>query len=388
MAQYKCSDVPGLLDCIKREESLPLFPFVITKNTVTQGSTMYKRIQYNKDILSNELIQVYRLCHSLLFNEKNQLVCLSPPKTMLAETFIQQYPQLPDDVSIEEWIEGTTVQLFFDEDWEVVTQECVGDTEIRARLIDAMTQTAMHFDKQKCYSFVLHRDTSTLLHTFFLIAVYEIQHKEDGDIWIMEHSTKGLGFLTTHIHTHAHYIYTSYSQIIHAFGSMNTPYYIKGIVLKKSSTGECCKISNPHFDILLHSNETTRHWQRIYVSLRHIGMVKQYLEEHTSKKNMFSGFRDQIHLYTHMLYQNYIDCFIKKRKQVDEYPEEYQYHMHQLQKKYREKFLPEKGGYINRSIVIQYINQLPPSCLLFWLNYTVRRRNITRLGVGFHSLDE
>ena len=181
----------------------------------------------------------------------------------------------------------------------------------------------------------------------------------------------------------------SYGEIIRKYASMNTPYDIMGVVIHNNATGERSKIRNPVYEQVRQLKGNHAKLQYQYLSLRHQGKISEYLRFYPEHKKEFSMFRDDVHLFTKTLYENYVNCFIsnnsnnnledinqrKERKNVHNYPKQYQNHMMVLHEHYLNE-LREKKRRINYPYVINYVNEMHPSKLMFSMNYHLRKRNV------------
>ena len=96
---------------------------------------------------------------------------------------------------------------------------------------------------------------------------------------------------------------------------------------------------------------------------------------YAENKPDFSTFRDQVHLFTNTLYNNYISCYIKKEKPLIEFSEQYRTHMFNIHQYYMNNFR-EKKLCINNTFVQKYVNELHPSLLMYCLNFQMRKRNV------------
>ena len=113
-----------------------------------------------------------------------------------------------------------------------------------------------------------------------------------------------------------------------------------------------------------------------YLSLRQTGQVSEYLQYYNEHNKVFNDFRNIIHDYTNELFSNYIRCYIKKEKKLKEFPEKYKIHMFTLHHEiYLKTLMPEKG-YVNKEVVINYFNGLPPAKQMFVMNYDTRKNFI------------
>jgi hypothetical protein len=84
------------------------------------------------------------------------------------------------------------------------------------------------------------------------------------------------------------------------------------------------------------------------------------------------------------LYQNYIDCYIKKEKPLREYTEKYRTHMYNIHQIYVNQ-LKAEGRHISNSVVIDYVNKVHPSLQMYALNYDMRKRQVDILEVDLEA---
>jgi hypothetical protein len=149
-------------------------------------------------------------------------------------------------------------------------------------------------------------------------------------------------------------------------------------MLHNIATGERAKIRNPVYEQVrnLRGNQPKLQYQ--YLSLRKEGKVGEFLKFYPENKKEFSAFRDQVHLFTETLFNNYVACYIKKEKPLREYPEKYRTHMYNIHQKYINE-LKESKQFVTNTFVQKYVNELHPSLLMFCLNHDLRKRNVDRI---------
>ena len=378
---------------------------------VTKNNKIYYVIRYDKTVLTFDVAHTYGLFRSVVLNSSNVVVSFAPPKSLPSDIFITMYPNLKNEnIVIEEFLEGTMINVFWDPvsgldgGWEVATRNIVGgDTyfylsknakSFRTMFIEACVEcnfSINDLDKRYCYSFVLQHPENRIVIPFknpelYLVAVYEIMYtnspigsKEKPSVYVnsidMEHVKKNGKWELTKIKFPEKYDCSTYVEIINKYASMNTPYNIVGVVIKNTTTGERCKIRNPVYEQIrqLKGNQPKLQYQ--YLCLRKEGMVSEYLKYYPESKHEFSVFRDQLHLFTKTLYQNYISCYIKKERELMTFGPEYRTHMFNIHKKYIDE-LREKKLYITNTEVIKYVNELHPSLLMYSLNSNFRKQNI------------
>lgn len=378
----------------------------------SDSDSNYKIINYFKEFLTPELIPTYGMFRSVILNKKNEFISFSPPKSIPADSFIEKYSIKNLFVVVEEFIEGTMINVFWDKEqgfWEIATRNTLGantyffknnngnSKTFRIMFLEACIENNVNialFNKNYCYSFILQHPENRIVVPFlkpelYLIAVYQINNTNIKEVIIKSlhldkienHSNNVLkiylGIENTSIKfpkkidTNT----TSYSELIKLYASMNMPYDIQGIVIYNKSTGERTKIRNPVYEEVrqLRGNQPKLQYQ--YLALRHEGKVSEFLKYYPENKKEFSNYRDQVHLFTNNLFNNYISCFIKKEKPIIQYPLQFRKHMFYLHNKYLNE-LREIKGFITNTVVKKYVNELHPSLLMYTLNYSLRKRNL------------
>jgi hemerythrin superfamily protein len=155
------------------------------------------------------------------------------------------------------------------------------------------------------------------------------------------------------------------------FASMNSPYNLMGIVFNNMVTGERMKVRNPNYELVKNAKGVENKLMLQYLSLRHGGRVAEYLKSFPEYKSNFSVYRNSVHAFTKNLHQNYLDCFVFKKKPFGELPQQYKKYIIQLNKKYIDE-LRENRNCVTFNYVMEFVNKVEPGALLFSLNYVVR----------------
>ena len=140
-------------------------------------------------------------------------------------------------------------------------------------------------------------------------------------------------------------------------------------------TGERCKIHNPSYEQVNQMRTYHPKIQYQYFFLRKQCKMKEFLTNFPEYKDQFSKFREQLHAFTKTLFKNYILCFIRKKKSLQNVSKQYKHHLVKLHEKYRNELKANKCN-VNNTIVIQYVNNLSPSQQMFSVNYHMRKRMI------------
>jgi hypothetical protein len=403
MFTYNLSNVQGFNDLIKSDVESNSNILKLNKIECRTNNSVYKVIRYDKNFLCNDLISSYGLCRSVIVNSANKVVGFSPPKSVLADCFINKYPSDNKCIVAQEFIEGTMINVFFDPTigltgaWEFSTRNTIGATStffkgpnsktFREMFLEALHDNYLNLEeleRDMCYSFVLQHPENRIVVPFsktqlYLVAVYKIINEPNNIIVESYDPEEYLHFFSNILGSTVKfpqvYSFNTYSELIEKYGSMNTSYDIVGVVIYNRKTGERTKIRNPVYEQVrnLRGNQPKLQYQ--YISLRKEGKVKDFLKFYPENKNEFSKFRDQIHLFTDTLYSNYISCYIKKEKPLIQFSEQYRTHMFNIHRIYMDE-LREKKMFITNSIVQKYVNELNPSLLMYCLNFQMRKRNI------------
>ena len=401
---YNLSSIPGFNDLLKADVVSNLNILKLNKIECRSNNSIYRVIRYDKNFLCHDLISSYGLCRSVIINSANNVVGFAPPKSILAETFINNYPEHKTNNSIvaEEFVEGTMINVFFDPTigltggWEISTRNTVGATSsfykslnaktFRQMFIEAALENNLDINKlepELCYSFVLQHPENRIVVPFskpqlYLAGVYKIHNKPSEitvshyDVTEYKHFFSELG---TTIKFPEIYNFNNYKELVEKFGSMNTSYDIVGVIIHNKETGERTKIRNPVYEQVrnLRGNQPKLQYQ--YLCLRKEGKIKDFLKYYPENKKEFSTFRDQVHLFTNTLFANYVSCYIKKEKPLIEFSEQYRTHMFNIHQHYMNE-LRENRLFVTNTVVQKYVNELHPSLLMYCLNFQMRKRNV------------
>ena len=410
----KLSQIPGLIEILQNGKDTKTTDPLLKLNKMEIQNSLnynnhYKVISYDKNLLSNDLIPRYGLSRSIILNGLNQVVCYAPPKSLPSDRFIENYPLNETFMVAEEFVEGTMINVFWDQTigltggWEISTRNTVGATSaffkkkdsknFRTMFLEACKENLLvleHLNKEYCYSFVLQHPENRIVVPFqksflYVVAVYLIENEEDKkEVTVFSmHLEKinselfynHLGLRNSLVKFPRKYKAANYAELIETYASMNTPYYVLGVMIHNRLTGERAKIRNPVYEQVrqLRGNQPKLQYQ--YLTLRNQGKVADFLKFFSENKKEFSEFRDQVHLFTNTLFSNYISCYIKKEKPLIEYSEQYRTHMFHLHKKYLDT-LRENKQVITNTIVKKYVNEMHPSLLMYSLNHPFRKRSI------------
>lgn len=383
---YDLSKIDGFKSVVENQK----IPENYEKHMSIVHSTNNKCIvHYNKTFLRPDLISSIGLLRSVIVNQ-NKVVCFSPPKSLSAEDFMSKYayPEKNTSIYAEEFVEGIMVNLFYTDEWNIATRNNIGGNIKIYNLPLSKTVSQMFYeclspneidnlDKKYCYSFVLQHPENRIVipikkPQLYLIEIYEIINADDK-ILILNHNVSKQ--LIPNVMRPKQYVFETYTELITKYASRNTSYNVMGVIIKHCKTGERTKIRNPVYEEVCHLKGSKPKLQYQYLCLRHSGMLPEYLKHYPEFKTEMSQFRDQVHYFTDNLHQNYISCYVKKVKPLEEYSTQYRGHMHHLHSVFLNELRPQKL-YVSNTVVKNYVNSLAPSLLMYCLNHHLRQRHI------------
>ena len=353
-----------------------------------KNNKIYNIITYDKNIITYDMVDQMKIFRSIICgnsNSNSNIHAFSPPKSFNIMAFMDKYneenSQLTDCIA-EEYIEGTMINLFYDNTinkWEIATKSSVGgnitffkDQPTFAKLFyeicDEMKIKFDLFSKDCCYSFVMqHPENKFVLQIsekrLYLIACYKI---ENYTVTLLPRENVTL---PENILLPIQYNMLSYNELFMLYGSMNTDASIPGVMIYHKN-GDRTKIHNPNYKYIkyLRGNNTKLQFQ--YLSLRRDNLINENLKYFPENIKQFQIFKQQLYNFSNTLYANYIQCYIKKEQPLIQFPKEFRVHMYNLHQYYLS--IRENRGYINKTVIIQYINSLEPAKLMYSLNYNMR----------------
>jgi hypothetical protein len=363
---------------------------------ITKEYQTYHIIQYNKEYLTIDLIDIFGLLRSAIFYKK-QLINFSMPKFQPAELFILKNPVLDKiEIEVTELIEGLRLYIFYNKEyginggWEIATQNNIGgniyvnnEKTVKEIFMETCKLNNLNLNilnPDYCYNFILQHPSYSLKLTIknpqlYLIETFYIKMNKYIYKLCIKEIIERNEWKDTNIKIPKQIEKKDYTKLIKDYGSGNTDYNILGVVLFNSFTGKRAKIINPNYvhNGIKNNDDNKDLYQ--YLLLRNKGKIDEYLVNNSNKKSTYSVYRDIIHIFTKTLYNNYIDCFVKKIKHIDQYSEQYRCHMKKLHNRYIKILLPNKG-YINEIYVKDYINKLEPKKLLFYILFIYRQKRV------------
>lgn len=367
---------------------------------------------------AEETLKNYR---SVILDENNHILCFAPPNSIPSDNFVQKYlydntsglveDVVPDFIYMNEIIEGTMINLFYDSrisSWQIATRGAIGGNYwfFRNNYSDdeSTTQTQKTFKqmfmeafctdatelndipfleslpKNYSYSFVLqHPDNHIVLNierpTLYLVAVYAV-YKNDTVVsnipqdiyesWDIFANVRGI------IEFPPRFTESSLSELVAKYCSVQSSYNRVGVMATNLMNGERCAISNPAYEELKKLRGNNPNLQYQYFALEQSGQTQLFLQHFPMYKKLFFQFSKQYQDFITNVHQSYFSYYVKK----EGIPIAKKFFIH-ASSIHHNVFLPSitsgEKKIITRNIVKDYFDAMTPSEKLYYLNYDKRQ---------------
>lgn len=368
-----------------------------------KNGVRYHILKYDKEWLSKELIPSIGMLRSVIFKDDGKVVSFAPPKSLPVESLMIQTDSNSDMGYVAEtFVEGTMINVFYETEtnsWEIATRSSIGgrncyfmedgfkeENTFSYMFNEVCTSIGLNLNdlnKNYMYSFVMQHPRNRIVKiiknmSLYLVNVYQIEDNNVIRIISTSNDVEQFGIKPNTVKIVKSVPLKTNDDMIsckESMASMNTPYDTVGVMIK-NNMGHRYKFRNPTYEHVrqLRGNQPKLQYQ--YLSLRQSGKMTEYLRYYKEHKKPFNEFRNMIHDYTNELFTNYIRCYIKKEKELKEFPEKFKTHMFTIHHEIYLKTLMPINQYVNKDVVIRYFNGLHPSKQMFVLNYDARKNHM------------
>lgn len=374
-------------------------PYAFFNNKTKDYKHTYFLVNYDKKILQSRVDDgveygYEKYVRSVILNANRRIVCFSPP---MCEPKPKPKSQTTDsylDVSkvkfAEEFVEGTMINLFYNpsndvESWEFSTRNTVSPAEkrenesgvvnkkcFRRMFLEACVSAGLKFDdlpKEYSYSFVLQHPDNTIVApvksmALYIVAIYYI----DGTtVYEMDRSVMKWSTFSSVRHP-ARFGFNGeedFKKIINTWASADSMYYFPGVMFR-THDGARYKYRNPNYECAKNARGQTDKSRFVYLHLKRNAAFNRHLEIYPEDEYIFLQHQTNLYNYTRNLHQNYLECYVHKKKTLKEYAVEYRTNMYQLHEHYKTS-LKTSGKRVNMAVVIQFMNEQKLSSQLFVL---------------------
>ena len=381
-----------------------------TKN-YNKNDVSYSILNYDKNILCFDDTKTGLYRSVIVSSPENKILCFSPPKSISMDTFKQKFPTIDNAIYANEIIEGTMINLFYDErisKWEISTKSAVGGTYFYYRnqyeldddknkqqksfyrmFLDALRADENqelndlpfleYMHKGYSYSFVMQHPVNHIvlpIHEpkLYLVAVYDISITNNVkyippvvyESWNIFENIRGL------IDFPKCYTEKQYEDIENKYCSIQQDYKTLGVMFINMETGERSSIQNPTYEEIKKLRGNNPNLQYQYLCLRRARKIKDFLYYFPQYKSLFYNFYNDYNNFIINVHNSYISYYVQKQEikiSKKYFPHIYKIH-HTL-------FLPslqtDTPLIIRKRVVNEYFEGLEPREMLYHLNYDKRQ---------------
>jgi hypothetical protein len=327
---------------------------------------------------------------SSVYNENGYLQSFCPISSDALDNYFTD-GKLRDNIRIEEYVEGTMINLFYDnKQWNISTKNNIGgennfyingnkkQTTFRKMFDDCCNDLNISindFDESYIYSFVMQHVENRIINpvlknNLYLISAYlkpttpwpeSLEMVQDITSFV---KSSKLENVSVPIYYEG---FTTKDQIYNSFAMPYTDYNIMGINLFDTEKGNRSKIRNPAYEELkvLRGNQAKIEYH--YMTLRKWGRVDEFLDFFPEYLEDFNMFEAKIMNFKHELCVKYYDCYMKHNKPLREYDQQYKSHMFAI----HDAYLRTKSR-TDMSTISEYVETIPEASLMKSINYDYR----------------
>lgn len=333
---------------------------------------------------------------SAVYDKDGKLLSFCPLSSGKKDEFFAESDELKEYVRLEEYVEGTMINVFYDEnscEWIVSTKSNIGANnsfyingnkkqKLFRLMFDECCESAgldnmgSYLNENYSYSFVMRHVENRMINRIsmnelYLVGLYDkpkekypshismmLNPEENESVWML--APFKVKYPTI-------YPSVNKSEILSRFAAPYTDFSIMGVNLFNTSTGERTKFRNPVYEELKRLKGNQAKMEYHYISLRKQGKVDEFLDFFPEYRDDFNLYECKIINFAHELFGRYNQCYLKRQKPLGHFDKQYKNHMFAIHKKY----LGDKQR-TDLNIVEDYLRSIPEAVLMGSINYEYR----------------
>jgi hypothetical protein len=364
----------------------------IKTRTYYKNNVAYSILNSSK---TSKKLEEYR---SVVFSSpENKVICFSPPRSVRFEKFKDDYYDVPEEILVNNIIEGVMINLFYDvriSSWELATKFAIGgeynylgESKKNSTFRDMFFE-CLHCDsdiknniflntlpKNYCYSFVMQHPKNSILFPVkdakvYLVALYDIH--DDNRITYIPPTVyeEWTLFRCAHIPLHfpKRYENKEFYKLKTELRSMqNSPLFL-GYMLHNIETGDRCPIHNPAYHRIKKQENPQLVYQ--YFCIERMDKTKEFLQLFPTYLRSFSNIKNQYELFVDDVFISYINHYVEKNDET--ISNKILPHIQDIHKSIFLPSLSKKKIKITRKRVREYFDSMTPREVLYHINYDRR----------------
>ena len=366
----------------------------------------YKILNYNRDFICNDDKNSSLYRSVIVSSPENKLVCYSHPRSTDLEEFKKTHVLDSINYYVNEIVEGTMINLFFDNrigEWEISTKGSVGgnywyfrNTYEKSNSMQQKTFYEMFLDAlciedlsdtgflsllpgDHSYSFVIQHPENHIVLPIdnpyaYLVGVYKIdQDTNTASMIPISDYMNWAAFKDTKIQLPYQYPLDgeTFDSLYEKYCSPNNSMINLGIMITDIRTGERTSIENSVYANLKELRGNNPNLQYQYLCLKRANKIKEFLHYFPRYRKIFYTFYNQYTRFIKDVHNSYVSYYVKKSGvQVAKKFFVHAYKIH------HNIFLPSLNNgekkIITRDVVKEYVDNLDPGEILYYINYDMK----------------
>lgn len=359
----------------------------------------YYILRYNKlgMCFNDYKNMIYR---SVVFSyPEKRVLSFSPIKSIPVSTFMQKYPEVDDNLIVNEYIDGIMINLFYDDrikKWKIATKGRIGGNyglyntgnnetiydmfldALRANKDESLNKLQLLTVLPKClsYTFILQYPKAIIAMNIetpkiYLVSVFIINSQQNQaeyvpsifyEKWPEFHNVQGI------INFPKRFNVSTYGEIL------NTD-IIAGFIITNIETGEHCRILSKTYESLKKTIRIDATVEYQYFCIRRIGKIKEFLLQFPRYKKDFFNIQNEYEIFISNVHHEYCNYYIYKTSEhVDA---KYFTHIYKIHHTIYLPSIKTTTKKIYKKTVREYFDKMEPRELLFIMSYD--KRNLSNI---------
>lgn len=288
--------------------------------------------------------------------------------------------------------------IFYKTHLDVTTSEEAVDTDPVADFASMFIECAHHakldlskMDQTKCYNFIVQHPKNMVVNKLKSPRLYFIQayrFEENRPVYLdatcvmneMKTANPDLAVYTPCVYDTSELCDVEDIMVTFKSATSHIPrkrpgtgFISMGIVIK-APDGRHMKVSNPYFTYLRELRGNQPKLEYTYYEVKQQNKITEFLAHFPEYVKDFNIYREKIECFTRHLYDTYVKTKMLKKEELKNVDKELRTHVYNLHRIYLEELRPLKQALQYRGVV-QYVNKIPPSLLMYSINFKKRKHS-------------
>lgn len=359
-------------------------------NLCSYKKQFYNLLTYNKYFINEPTTRFYK---SILLDNNGKILSIFLPKSISYNNIIKAHKIIPKDFYLEEFVPGINLNLFYDNNsnnWDLHSRYDVSckiklkdkySLSIRELFYDICHYIKFDFNKLNknyVYSFTIqdpyisnyynyYNKKLYLVNIFEIITVKNIQEIRYFDSIVIKNNSNII--LPSNKIFFPKIINEELNISKELFNIQNglLPFDTYGYMFKSITFPSFSKIINPYYKIKYNLYRFDRNIIYFYILLRYTEKTSFYLKIYNENRMLFSEIRASIHFLTNIIYEHYVNIYIKKKYKLQDINDNnLKYYLNKIHKNYLSELI-KSNKIVDKKYVINFINKLYPSDMYYLL---------------------